>query len=115
QQLTYVGLLNILFPFQMLTGIFMMGAERLPDFAEKLGGMSVLGPLHSFGSWLFISFLLAHVYLTTTGHTVFSNIRAMVGGYDEVSADQPDEEVHTMVNMEMLDMIGTLIKKATKK
>ncbi len=35
---------------------------------------------------MFISFLVAHVYLTTTGHTVFSHVRGMIEGYEEVEA-----------------------------
>jgi thiosulfate reductase cytochrome b subunit len=35
---------------------------------------------------MFISFLVAHVYLATTGHTVMVHVRGMVEGYEEVEA-----------------------------
>jgi thiosulfate reductase cytochrome b subunit len=49
---------------------------------QGLGGLSLLAPLHNLGSWLFLTFVVVHVYLTTTGHTVTSNLKAMATGWD---------------------------------
>lgn len=86
QQLTYLGLLNVLLPFQIVSGILIWGAERWPAYSAAIGGLALVTPLHNLGSWLFMSFTLAHVYLTTTGHTLTSNLRAMVDGWDDVAA-----------------------------
>ena len=86
QQMTYMMLLNVLFPFQVITGIVIWGISRWPELAESIGGLSYVTPLHNLGSWLLLSFVVAHVYLTTTGHTIFSNIHAMIDGYDELEA-----------------------------
>ncbi len=85
QQITYLLLLNVLFPVQIVTGILIWGISRWPVLAEKIGGLSLVVPVHHMGSWLFISFLFMHLYLTTTGHTLFSNIRAMIDGYDLIT------------------------------
>jgi thiosulfate reductase cytochrome b subunit len=87
QQLTYLALLNVLLPLQIVSGILIWGAERWPAYSAALGGLAVITPLHNLGSWLFMSFTLGHVYLTTTGHTLTSNLAAMVGGWDEVETD----------------------------
>ena len=87
QQVTYLALLNVLLPLQIVTGILIWGAERWPAYSAALGGLAVVTPLHNLGSWLFMSFTLGHMYLTTTGHTLTSNLAAMVGGWDEVEAD----------------------------
>lgn len=87
QQLTYLGLLNVLFPHQIGTGILIWGVSRWPDFAASIGGLTVVAPLHVLGSWLLLSFFVMHVYLTTTGRTVLSNVRAMVDGWEEVEGD----------------------------
>lgn len=87
QQLTYMGLLNVLFPFQVLTGVLLWMAGHWPGLLEPAGGLAVLTPLHDLGSWLLLSFTVGHVYLTTTGHTLTSNLKAMVDGYDMVDAD----------------------------
>ena len=55
-----------------------------PSFAAMIGGLGVIAPLHNLGSWMFISFLVAHVYLATTGHTVLAHVRGMIDGYEEV-------------------------------
>jgi thiosulfate reductase cytochrome b subunit len=84
QQITYLLLLNVLFPFQMVTGVMIWLVGTSPAFAAAVGGLGVIAPLHNLGSWMFISFLVAHIYLTTTGHTVFSHVRGMIEGYEEV-------------------------------
>lgn len=89
QQITYMGLLNVLFPLQVATGALIWGVARWPGMADAIGGLTVIVPLHHLGSWLFVTFLFLHLYLTTTGHTLTSNIQAMIDGYDW--ADVEDE------------------------
>lgn len=84
QQITYFGLLNVLLPLQIITGALMWGTQRWPELAQALGGLPFLAPVHTLLAWLFASFIVMHVYLTTTGHTATANIRAMVVGWDEV-------------------------------
>lgn len=93
QQVTYLGLLNVLFPLQAITGALIWISSRWPAAFENLGGLSLVGPAHNLGSWLFLAFLVVHVYLTTTGHTLTSNIRAMVDGYEEIEVDEPETAV----------------------
>ncbi|HQF70846.1 MAG TPA: cytochrome b/b6 domain-containing protein, partial [Promineifilum sp.] len=47
QQITYVMVLNVLLPAQIITGTLMWGAQRWPDAAAALGGLPWLGPLHT--------------------------------------------------------------------
>ncbi|MBE0690244.1 MAG: cytochrome b/b6 domain-containing protein, partial [Anaerolineae bacterium] len=84
QQMTYFGILNVLLPLQVITGALMWGAQRLPGLTEQLGGLPFLAPFHTLIAWLFASFIVMHVYLTTTGHTPMANIKAMMLGWDEV-------------------------------
>ena len=86
QQITYLGLLNVLLPLQILTGVLMWGAQRWPDLVARLGGLPFLAPLHTLIAWLLAAFVVAHVYLTTTGHAPLASIRAMILGYDEIAA-----------------------------
>ena len=92
QQITYFGLLNVLLPLQVLTGALMWGAQRWPELTARLGGLPFLGPFHSLIAWLLASFIVGHVYLTTTGHTPFASIQAMIMGWDELEAPLPAEE-----------------------
>ncbi|MER2598672.1 MAG: cytochrome b/b6 domain-containing protein [Caldilineales bacterium] len=84
QQLTYLGLLNVLLPLQIVTGTLMWGVQQWPTVANLLGGLPFLGPLHSIVAWLFATFIILHVYLTTTGDTVTEDIKAMITGWENV-------------------------------
>ncbi|MCA9950391.1 MAG: cytochrome b/b6 domain-containing protein [Anaerolineales bacterium] len=84
QQITYFGLLNVLLPLQILVGILMWGMQQWPVVTTQLGGLSYLAPFHTLLSWLLATFVVLHVYLTTTGPTPSAGIRAMIMGWDEV-------------------------------
>jgi hypothetical protein len=38
-----------------------------------------------------LTFVIVHVYLTTTGHTLTAHIKAMVTGWEDVHADLPPD------------------------
>lgn len=84
QQLTYLAILNVLLPLQILTGMVILIGRYRPGLAAALGDLGVLAPLHMLGAWGFVAFLIGHVYLTTTGHTPLSSILAMITGWEEV-------------------------------
>ncbi|MFZ2487381.1 MAG: cytochrome b/b6 domain-containing protein [Anaerolineae bacterium] len=84
QQLTYFGLLNVLLPLQIITGALMWGVQHWPQVANLLGGLPFLSPVHTIQAWLFATFIIMHVYLTTTGDTVTEDIKAMVTGWENV-------------------------------
>lgn len=85
QQLTYLAILNILLPLQVITGALMWGVQTWPDVAERLGGLGFLAPLHTLVAWSFAAFIVAHVYLTTTaGSAPLDGIKSMITGWEEV-------------------------------
>lgn len=84
QQLTYLALLNVLFPLQIVTGLLIWSVGHWPDVAAAVGGLATLAPLHNFGSWLFLSFFVLHVYLVTTGRTPTEHLESMITGYQPV-------------------------------
>jgi thiosulfate reductase cytochrome b subunit len=92
QQVTYFGLLNVLLPLQVLTGILMWGAQTWPQIASLFGGLPILAPFHSLVAWLFSAFIIGHVYLTTTGATPLEAMRGMVTGWEEIETHENDEQ-----------------------
>lgn len=84
QQITYFGILNVLLPLQVITGILMWGVQQFPGMTDRLGGLQFLAPFHSLVAWLFAAFIVAHVYLTTTGPQPASGIKAMMMGWEDV-------------------------------
>jgi thiosulfate reductase cytochrome b subunit len=84
QQATYLAIINILLPAQVITGFLMWGMQYWPQLATALGGLPVLAPLHTFLAWAFATFIVMHIYLTTTGETPLSGIKSMVTGWEDV-------------------------------
>ena len=102
QQTTYLVILNILLPLQIFTGILMWGAQRWPDLTNRLGGLTWLAPFHTMTAWLFAAFIVLHVYLITTGHTPWENLKAMIIGWETIEvepvADKSTGASHTASN-----------------
>lgn len=94
QQATYFGLLNVLLPLQVITGALMWSVQKWPELTTWMGGLPVLAPFHSLVAWMLAAFVVAHVYLTTTGATPLEAMRGMVTGWEDIevhghSAAQP--------------------------
>lgn len=86
QQIVYLGLLNVLLPLQILTGALIWGAQYWPEAVDWLGGLAFLAPAHTLIAWGLASFVVAHVYLTTTGPTPLASLQGMIGGWERVEA-----------------------------
>jgi thiosulfate reductase cytochrome b subunit len=85
QQITYLAILNILLPAQVITGVLIWGLQKWPVLATSLGGLPLLAPLHTLVAWAFAAFIVMHVYLTTAaGETPGAGIKSMVSGWEEV-------------------------------
>ena len=91
QKATYFGILNVLLPLQILSGALMWGVQKFPVIANGFGGLPFLAPFHSLVAWTFATFIVAHVYMTTTGATPFEATRAMITGFEEVEVHQEEE------------------------
>jgi thiosulfate reductase cytochrome b subunit len=83
QQITYLMILNLLLPTQIVIGVLLWEAARLPMLVDSLGGLTVIASVHVAAAWLFIAFIVMHVYLTTTGSTPLAHIRSMITGCEE--------------------------------
>jgi len=92
QQMTYLMILNVLLPLQMITGVLIWGAQHWPELTDALGGLRWLLPVHTLIAWFFAAFVVLHVYLTTLGPTPLSAIRGMVTGWEEVEVGHADHE-----------------------
>jgi len=101
QQLTYLAIINVLLPVQVITGIMLYwGIKQWPIFFTSLGGLPVIAPVHTFVAWAFAAFVVMHVYLTTAGgHTPMAGIKSMVTGWDEVE-QRPEPAVEMAQNDE---------------
>jgi thiosulfate reductase cytochrome b subunit len=80
-----------LLPFQMISGVLYWWNDNWP---QSLGFLSlkVLAVVHTLGAFAILSFVIVHVYMTTTGHSLFAHIKAMITGWEEVEEGTPVEE-----------------------
>jgi thiosulfate reductase cytochrome b subunit len=85
QQITYLAILNVFLPAQVITGVLIWGMQEWPHLAASLGGLPVLAPVHTFLAWAFSAFIVMHVYLTTAaGDTAGAGIKSMISGWEDV-------------------------------
>ena len=81
QKMAYLGLLFFLIPVQLFSGILLIyGAEHWPVLFNYLGGLQIIAPLHTLLAFMFLSFLIAHLYLSTTGDTPLGLLQEMIFG-----------------------------------
>ncbi|MBP9229679.1 MAG: hypothetical protein WBJ68_13115 [Candidatus Dechloromonas phosphoritropha] len=45
--------------------------------------LGTIALLHTIGAFLMLAFLIGHIYVITTRHTVGAHFKAMVAGWDE--------------------------------
>lgn len=88
QRITYLGLKILIIPVLVVSG-FAYYFWNEWDFAATLG-LRMIAYVHTFAAYVLIAFMFGHIYLTTTGHTVTSNIRAMITGWEELEEDEPE-------------------------
>ncbi len=91
QQLTYLGLLNVLFPLQIVTGILIWAIGHWPAVGSAFAGLAIVAPLHNAGAWFLLTFFVLHVYLVSTGPTPSEHLEAMVTGYQRLEVDGAPE------------------------
>ena len=48
---------------------------------SSLGGLEVIAVFHYIMAIIFTAFFVAHIYLATTGHTIFADFITMITGY----------------------------------
>jgi Ni/Fe-hydrogenase b-type cytochrome subunit len=93
QQITYLAILNILLPAQVITGVLIWGLQKWPEIAVKLGGLPILAPVHTLVAWAFAAFIVMHVYLTTAaGETPSAGIKSMISGWEDVEQHRSETQ-----------------------
>jgi thiosulfate reductase cytochrome b subunit len=91
QRITYLILAAILLPVQMVTGLFYWGYNSWPEWGLSGLSLEVVA--------MVLSFVIVHIYMITTGHTILAHTRAMITGWEEVADldNVGDWEVKTKV------------------
>ena len=93
QALAYLGLKLVLFPLIWASGIayllYFLWSD-MPDATEWLSGVALV---HTATAFAIAVFIIAHIYLLTTGHSFVDHVKPMITGFDEVDLS-PEEEAY---------------------
>ena len=74
----------ILLPVQMVTGLFYWGYNSWSVWGLSGLSLEVVAMIHLAGAFAILSFVIVHIYMITTGRTIFAHTRAMITGWEEV-------------------------------
>jgi len=91
QKIVYVALKILVIPIMVVSGLLYM-FYRYPQ-SHSIGSLNIenlgtIALLHTIGAFFLIAFVIAHLYLITTGTTPTSNLKAMITGYEELEHEQ---------------------------
>ncbi len=92
QRLVYLQLKLLVLPVMAVTGLvyyFYRYPQRHGVEALGLDGLETVAALHTAGAFFLVAFVLAHVYLITTGETATAHLKAMITGYEEAHEGSP--------------------------
>ena len=90
QRLAYLGLLALISPLIWGSGLlYLFRAYWGPMGIDTWLTLENVAWAHTAGAFMMLTFVIVHVYLTTTGHTLTAHIKAMVTGWEEVHDDTP--------------------------
>jgi thiosulfate reductase cytochrome b subunit len=87
QRLVYLGLKILVIPISVVSGLLYMFyryPQRYGIQALNVHGLTTIAILHTAGAFLLVTFVIAHLYLITTGRTATSNLKAMITGYEDM-------------------------------
>ncbi|MHC4751837.1 MAG: cytochrome b/b6 domain-containing protein [Planctomycetota bacterium] len=95
QRLTYLALAALLLPVQMATGFLYWTYNSWSQWGLTFLSLKVLAIIHVAGGFAILSFVIVHIYMITTGHSIFAHTRAMITGWEEVAEEAEIQEWET--------------------
>ncbi|HKK62931.1 MAG TPA: cytochrome b/b6 domain-containing protein [Bacteroidales bacterium] len=97
QRIVYLSFKLILVPITIISGLFYMFYKTFNANDVIVIRDIPLGTIafwHTLGGFLLMIFLVIHVYMTTTGRTPTSNIKAMMTGYEELEDEEEEQKIN---------------------
>lgn len=95
QRLAYVSLLAMVSPLIWGSGLIYLFYAYWKDFGlDRFFGLEGVALAHTAGAFMMLTFVIVHVYLTTTGHTPFAHIKTMITGWEDVEDEAPATGTH---------------------
>lgn len=84
QRLAYLFILGFVGPLIWITGWLYLFYDQWAAWGLGKLSLETVATGHTIGAFLMLLFLIAHVYLITTGATLTSHLKAMITGWEKV-------------------------------
>jgi thiosulfate reductase cytochrome b subunit len=84
QRLTYLAVLTLLSPLLWFTGWLYLFYSRWQAWGLGQLRLEWIATGHTLGAFLMLAFLISHLYLSTTGHKLTSQVKAMITGWEDL-------------------------------
>lgn len=88
QRLAYLFMWVVISPIIWATGwAYLFYAQWAEWGLDQYLNLEDVAFFHAVGAFMMLTFLIAHLYLITTGKTVWAHMRAMITGWEEIDPD----------------------------
>lgn len=87
QKLAYGSIMGLFAPLLVITGLLF---SDIPVFRKTIllwNAAGTINAIHVLAAYVFVLYLVFHLYMATLGRTLSSHIKAMIVGYEE----EPDD------------------------
>jgi thiosulfate reductase cytochrome b subunit len=86
QQVSYFFLMLFILPVQIVSGVVLYGITKNIEWITNLTAFKSIAVIHTLFSFLAVTFLIVHLYLSTTGKKLTSLLESMITGYHTVES-----------------------------
>ena len=92
QRLAYLFLWVVISPMIWLTGWAYLFYARWDDWGlDRFLALEQVAFFHAMAAFMMLIFLIAHLYLITTGRTVMAHMKAMITGWEEIDPEAEEK------------------------
>ena len=92
QRLAYLAMWVVISPVIWLSGWAYLFYAQWDDWGlDKYLSLEDVAFTHTTGAFMMLVFLIAHIYLITTGPTVWTHMKAMITGWEEIDPDAKED------------------------
>ncbi|WP_088286044.1 cytochrome b/b6 domain-containing protein [Ideonella sp. A 288] len=84
QRLTYLAILVLVSPLIWISGWLYLFYAQWAGWGLGALQLSWVATAHTVGAFLMLAFFVTHLYMITTGHTLFAQTKAMLTGWEEL-------------------------------
>lgn len=83
QKIAYLSLMLIFTPVILFTGTLFSDIAYFLNIINYIGGVRILDAVHVATGYVFLLYLIVHLYMSTLGHRITTHTKAMITGYEE--------------------------------